>query len=887
MAINQKLKVDQSRVIIDPRTLSDIFWETITEYPSPIFVAALGMALLFLVPGAFLAVCAFVLYIKISFQSRPDVLPLHLPFFSKNKEDRNDPHVSGKGFNKPQGIGFLGYLLGSMEHVYVKFEALLRHIIVVGTTGAGKTETLLSIFANFLAFGSGGQYTDAKGTSKFWVQMFSMLRVFGREDDGFLINFNKGNTSERFDPADRITHTTAPFSFGSADSGIQLTNSLMPEDSGGSNKVFQESAVALISAVFPAMVDLRDVGLLQIDPKTIRKFTNYADYCWLMKHPLVSDASRQSMLGFIRTRSGYTENKPADKQPEEVYKQFGFAQAYFARCLQMLADTYGNIYMYGTGEIDFRDAILNDRIVCTVLPSMTKSSAELGSLGKLILSAKKSAYSIGLGIQVQGDVEDIVDSLPMATSRPIIDINDEYAFMAVKGYAITAAQCRGIYVVVCIAGQDWAGIRKADPDEAEQFWANSRIKYFMASEGDSETWPKIKEMASQVYTYVKRGMVNDENATLSTSYINDKSISLEKVDALQLSDLRKLNEGEGVLFFQEKMLFIRNFWHGMIRKDFTDKIRIFTRVRPIIAPKRGDYAALFENGNLALLTSTDLWLRNLETGDLDISNMQKSSRISTALDLIRGKKLDGMNAAEKGIAMMHGFMQSDSIQQSLMDEKLLGGSKGVLTNQSGNLGGAGILNQLSGGLLSNSESIDQDESVAHASAVIDDLFEAARKGNSISFDEMVRSFDEPPVETKATTSNPLASNTPAKPFSISSLRLSDEVEDPIDQANESITIRDTFDELGLNKLPDDLVSDDGESEDIFSSNFRQRIAYGTSKIEEALGTPTEIATQIGTMTADAVMQSTKYPQTTMDKTAESREKVRSIIDNWLDGPNKI
>lgn len=886
--------ISRDDVIIDPRSSTERMWEKYTEYPYPPVLALLCVLVLILIPEWFPIVIVALLLIASKYRSRPDVLPLHLPSSAKNKVDLNDPQIGGGGgFNKPQGVFFMGYLIKTWEHIYVKFEAVLRHLIILGTTGAGKTETLISVFANFLAFGSGGGYTDAKGTSKFWVQFVTVARAFGRDDDCKLINFSKGEQTGTPDPAERSSNTTAPYSFGTADQGIQLTNSLMPEDAGSSNKVFQDSAVALISAVFPSLIDLRDLGLLTLDPKTIRKYTNYKEYCSLMKHPLISASSREAMVGFIKTRSGFTETKGLDKQPEEVTKQFGFAQAYFARCLQMLADTYGNIYMYGSGEVDFRDAILNDRLVCTILPSMTKSISELGSLGKLILSAKKASFAIGLGSDVEGTTEDLIDSGAMASNRPIIDINDEYSFMAVKGYAIAAAQCRGIKVVVAICNQDWAGIKRAEPDEAEQFWANSRLKYFMAMEGDSETWPRIRDLAAKTYAYVRKGMTISSGGLFGSSYENEKTISLEKIDAIELSDFRKLNEGEGVLFYMDKMLFIRNFWYGITRDEYIDTNRIHRSIRPIYEPARGKWASLFDNGNIALLDTTSTWLRNLETGDLDITKMAVTPRLKTMFEVLQGDLVANLSCAGKGLAAIHAYHESEAIKTAEANKQLLGPSMNVLQNQSGTFGASTttdptptVSNKISGGLFSDEKSPSQLTMTPEqqASNLIQDLFASARAATSLSPEQLYKELKGAEPQTQLSETPQAAPSIPAVPkarmglanVSLDKPKVIDEVE-VRENAGETAESANLFDDDG----DIDSFIQPPTISNILPQEFVQQVHIGTSTIEQSLGRSSVEADKIGHEVASGVLKSTQYPQNSLDKGASNREEFRAALDNFI------
>src|SRR5690606_24544325 len=127
--------------------------------------------------------------------------------------------------------------------------------------GAGKTETLVSMAANYIASGSGVMYSDAKAAAKLAWQIFTLARFFGRDDDFRALNYIKGNTSVRPDPAERRSNTSSPFAVGSAESLIQLGVSLMPPG-GNENKLFSERAIGLFSAVMPALVDLRDAGAL-------------------------------------------------------------------------------------------------------------------------------------------------------------------------------------------------------------------------------------------------------------------------------------------------------------------------------------------------------------------------------------------------------------------------------------------------------------------------------------------------------------------------------------------------------------------------------------------------------------------------------------------------
>jgi len=840
MAIKDENIVQLSAVVTDVRSPLKQVLDFLFEWPMP------GFSYLAIGVGITLAPKAFLLFILIGVwflfvPNKPNTLPIHIPFVEEKLKDTNDPNPNG-GFNKPQGIFMLGYVLGSMQHIYLKFEAALRHFLILGTTGAGKSETMLSLVANYLAFGAGVIYNDAKATVKLFVQLFTLARYFGRDDDVRLVNYIKAADNIKRDPADRLTNTSAPFSFGSADNGIQLTASLMPEDSGGSNKVFQESAVALISAVFPALTELRDSGVIKLSPRIIRKYTNYSEYCDLMKHPLISRETRENLIEFVKTRSGYNPKLPTDKQPEEVTKQFGFAQAYFARCLQSLSNTYGDIYMHGTGEVDFRDLVLQDRIMLTMLPSMQKSGAELGNLSKIILTSVKNSLSVGLGLEVQGSVEDVVDGLPMSTNRPSLVINDEYPYMAVKGYAVTAAQARGLNISMVFGAQDFAGIKRADPDEAEQIWANSRVKYIMASEGDQETWSRVKELAQDVWTHVRTGM-SSQNA--DTRYYSNPNVDLRKIERLSLNDLRKLNEGEGALFFQDKMFLIKNFWHGLTRKDLAKNIRIFTMARCDHRPTRGEYALLMTDGNLSALHNTRIWFDHLDADDFKADNIRISPRLKASL-MAGTANDDSISANQRAYRMLKAYSNGGTFETVQVENTAFNPTTpSILSNRGGTF---------SNSLDAINQSDDEDEDTIQANKLIDDMFNAVKEHDGLSenkLSSLLASFNS---DTEQQT--PLAD--------IQS------VQQKVDYTHEIPPYEEAPDE--------DSVGDETLETSLFPRTNRRRIAEGIAKIEQQLGNNN--ADAVSKQVLSNILDSTTYPKEKLVASQERLNEFRNILDQF-------
>ena len=201
-------------------------------------------------------------------------LPFRMPM-GMSGTDRGDPLPGRGGFARPEGIFFLGNRLQDKQELWLKAKDILTHCLLFGTTGSGKTETLVSLSYNALATASGLFYIDPKASPKLAVQIWQMARFLGRDDDFRVLNYGTSGKVKGKSPR-RLSNTNNPFTFGSAEALTQLLVSLMPA-SDGANSIFADKAQALISGVMYALVDLRDKGLLKLSTSIIRD-------AWLWKN---------------------------------------------------------------------------------------------------------------------------------------------------------------------------------------------------------------------------------------------------------------------------------------------------------------------------------------------------------------------------------------------------------------------------------------------------------------------------------------------------------------------------------------------------------------------------------------------------------------------------
>ena len=477
-------------------------------------------------------------------------LPFRMPM-GLSGTDRGDPLPGRSGFARPEGIFFLGNRLQDKQELWLKAKDILTHCLLFGTTGSGKTETLVSLSYNALATASGLFYIDPKASPKLAVQIWQMARFLGRDDDFRVLNYGTSGKVKGKSPR-RLSNTNNPFTFGSAEALTQLLVSLMPA-SDGANSIFADKAQALISGVMYALVDLRDKGLLKLSTSIIRDSLALEKCVALALHPELDEESRASIQAALAT-SGWIAGRDLKEQPESFTEQFGYAQSYFGKALSSLTDTYSHIYGAEDGEVDFSDAIMQRRILVVLLPSLEKAPAELASLGKISLSAIRNACAVGLGAHIEGDAADVLEALPTDTIGigPYLCIVDEYAAIVTPGFEVVLTQGRGLGIAAIVASQDYAGILEADKKGAQQMVANTCLKVFMRMQDAEKTWELIRGQAGQ--STVLRTSGFNINEQISSDYRDANSTTVEQEDRVVLRDLQEQIEGEAHFVFSGQIV---------------------------------------------------------------------------------------------------------------------------------------------------------------------------------------------------------------------------------------------------------------------------------------------------------------------------------------------
>lgn len=571
-------ELDASRYRRDMRTVTERFNEFLTKPDGFMMVMGVMFVLFFALPsfGEFWFVISLFLIHKAKRLNSAFRLPFRMP----KSSGVLDPGQLLPGTHTPdkaKGISFIGNERNTKNELWFNDSDMRTHMLIFGTTGAGKTEGLLSIAYNSLVQGSGFFYVDGKGDTSLYMKVFALARTMGREDDLLLVNYMTASR-DVFGPQEtKPSNTLNPFSSGSSGGLTELVVSLMGGDEGGGGgDMWKGRAVSLISAIMQALVYLRDQGLILLDVETIREHLILDNIIKMYRETDFPPHVKAAVRGYLTSLPGYQEG--ATKQMDSVSEQHGFCQMQFTRILGSLTDSYGFIFKTNLGEVDFRDVVLNRRILVVLLPALEKSTDELANLGKIIVACLKQMMASALGASIEGKRKEIIDTKPTESDEPFLTILDEYGYYAVKGSAVMAAQARSLGFSMIFAGQDLPAFEKASKEEAASIVANCNIKICMKLEDPQATYELFEKLAGETLT---PAVTSGEMASglINASFTPGKNVNLEFKKRINVLDLKDQSDGEAHILFKSVIVKARLFFANPPKPDAM-RINYFVRVEP-------------------------------------------------------------------------------------------------------------------------------------------------------------------------------------------------------------------------------------------------------------------------------------------------------------------
>jgi hypothetical protein len=505
-----------------------------------------------------------------------------------------DPWQRGKG------ILFLGSNQDTAgKSVWISLVQACTHMLCFGATGSGKTQWMLGLLQQFIQMGSGGILVDGKADVVTWYLIYGICRMVGREDDLLVINMLTAGNSTTSKRRYKASNTSNILAVGSSDSLMELLSALMGE-AGATDGMWRNRAEALGRAVLRGLVEKRDRGELILSVDVIRDYLPLDAVERLSREPL-SEMALAGLHAYLRELPGWEASQappipnpqggPPQPNPAaasaraKASEQHGYLAMQFTAVLELLSGTYGHITRTDLSEVDWRDVIANRRIVYVMLPSMEKSPQGLKNLGRMAVTAIRSALVPMLGgDRLTGQRRFLADARPTNAEVPYLIALDEYGSYAVDGFGDVAAQARSLGICTVFAGQDYASFKRGSEIEAERIAANTSIKIFLKTESVGTAEEAIKRAGKQ-YTLLsgQGGSLKREAGLFSVGYQDQGSGSVHEIDRVSLLDLVAQKAGEAHILFGPHLWRVRTFYGDFV-KPANAQVNHFVKIyRPDLA----------------------------------------------------------------------------------------------------------------------------------------------------------------------------------------------------------------------------------------------------------------------------------------------------------------
>lgn len=564
--VSRQEEVKSSRRKRDSRRFSQKYQEYFKDYYSSTTFLVLAFIALIIIAGFFSmpfgAEFCWIIYIfgirkYFNFDKQSFDFPFRIPKLA---------NVLDGSYNKPQlgeGITYLGNESNTNLPIFSATKDLSAHMLVLGTTGSGKTVFLTGLSANALVQNTGLLYTDGKGGTALIADIYQLARRLGREDDLCLINFITSGRDFIDKQTDKITNNINLMASTSSGMLIETIIGLM-DDAGGGNDMWKGRAIAFVAALTRPLCYLRDKGFIRLSAETYLHFFELPNLEILLYEPekLYPQIDKEEFKDVVAALKAYIINLPGyndtfysqnKRQEQKTLEQHGFITMQLTRVFNDLTYSYGHIFKSEIGEVDFFDVVLNRRILIVLLPSSERAPESLKMLGKLILGNIKQMMAGCLGNQVEGQTRTLISNGPTSSPIPFYMILDEYGYYTVVGFANLAAQARSLGFSITFASQDFSSLKRSNAEEADSTWENTNMRIIgrITSGTESETWRRINGAAGTAYIANLSAFERETGLVSDKLYASD-NVGISNVDRLNYDDLAGQENGEFTFLIGKK-----------------------------------------------------------------------------------------------------------------------------------------------------------------------------------------------------------------------------------------------------------------------------------------------------------------------------------------------
>ena len=414
------------------------------------------------------------------------------------------------------------------RNLYSKPNGVVRHEFILGKSGQGKTEAILSRIAQQIRRGGGCAFVDAKPEDRTETLIHTMATIYGRSHDMRVLDLRNPKNS----------HTYNPILSGNTTQAVSTVGNIFGDDLDASAKHFK---TMMLAALQPAVGCIKEMNKAFNCQDLLILLSNPNAMNWLYDNTPPSAAKTQYNIWMDGYRSERTVGGQTTVQidMQRLRTQIlGGATALHTYGV----DELGEIMNSYSPQVTWRDTIENNRILYIKLPTMEMREQAIPFAQKMLSDFK--AYV--------GEMYDKGFKPPV----PFLWIGDEFGSWAIAGAEELVEKMRGAGIGGIFSFQTYSNLAKLGDIFADRMVGSCETRTFMAL-GDE---PSREFASGLIGELLKKFRSESQTSGASSANVNldvelfhrtaksagESQGSQERYDyAVRPEELRDLGMGEG------------------------------------------------------------------------------------------------------------------------------------------------------------------------------------------------------------------------------------------------------------------------------------------------------------------------------------------------------
>jgi len=228
---------------------------------------------------------------------------------------------------------------------------------------------------------------------------------------------------------------------------------------------------------------------------------------------------------------------------------------HFSQTFTQLAVSLGHIFKCEIGDIDMRDVVLNRRILVVNLPALENSGETTAALGRIVVASLRNMMAQTLGVNLEGEYQEIVANKPSMAPTPFPVVLDELGYYVVPGMDKMLAMGRGLGFSFYLGFQEVAGLEARIGKTMYSLLGNANFQILMRLQDGNETRRYVEQTAGDINVM----QVNAYHANDIGGYREARHAEVRRTPRIEWNDLRSQIEGEAIILFGTKRIYANLF----------------------------------------------------------------------------------------------------------------------------------------------------------------------------------------------------------------------------------------------------------------------------------------------------------------------------------------